>query len=176
MPNGVKAPVNGREMRKLLQRAQKGDESCLPQVKALLSDPNVGPGICDHGGSPAIWLQYTLSEKCAGSNTLLREAIGRKLDKVRTDLEGPSPTPIERLLAERATLCWFMANWYEESFQRTNCVSIKQAEYLQRRIDRAHRRFLTSVETLARVRKLAVPILQVNLANNQQINTSGTPK
>jgi hypothetical protein len=69
-----------------------------------------------------------------------------------------------------------MANWYEESFQRTNCVSIMQAEYLQDRIDRAHRRFLTSVETLARVRKLAVPILQVNLANNQQINTSATPK
>jgi hypothetical protein len=49
-------------------------------------------------------------------------------------------------------------------------MTIGQADYQQRRIDRAHRRFLSAVETLARVRKLAVPMLQVNVAKNQQIN------
>ena len=67
-----------------------------------------------------------------------------------------------------------MTNWYEERFVNADSISITQADYFQRRIDRAHRRFLAAVETLARVRKMAVPILQVNMARNQQINTVGS--
>jgi len=89
-------------------------------------------------------------------------------------LEGPNPTPIERLLAERASVCWFVVNWYEERFTNTSDMSITQADYSQRRIHRAHQRFLSAVETLARVRKLAVPVLQLNVARSQQINTVGT--
>jgi hypothetical protein len=36
-----------------------------------------------------------------------------------------------------------------------------------RKIDKAHARFLTAVRTLAQVRKLALPTLQVNIAKNQ---------
>jgi hypothetical protein len=41
--------------------------------------------------------------------------------------------------------------------------------------DRAHRRFLASVEALARVRKLIVPI-QINIAGHggRQVNVAGT--
>ena len=59
-------------------------------------------------------------------------------------------------------------------FVNASDMSITQADYFQRRIDRAHRRFLSAVETLARVRKLALPILQVNIARNQQVNTVGS--
>jgi hypothetical protein len=50
-------------------------------------------------------------------------------------------------------------------------MSIAQADYFQRRVDRAHRGFLSAVETLARVRKLVFPMPQVNVAKTQQINT-----
>ena len=47
----------------------------------------------------------------------------------------------------------------------------------QRRIDRAHRRLLATLKTLATVRRLAVPAVQINLAHQQQIaqlNTGGS--
>jgi hypothetical protein len=123
-------------------------------------------------GSSAEWLRQSIARKASGGNLLAREAIQRKIDSVRAELEGPNPTPIERLLAERASLCWHIANWYESGFiESIGDMTIGQADYQQRRLDRAHRRFLSAVETLARVRKLAVPMLQVNVAKNQQINT-----
>jgi hypothetical protein len=171
---GVKAPAPGREMEAFLKKAEKGDKSCLPQVHAYLADPDRGPIAIRHCGSSAEWLRQGIARRASGGNLLVMEAIQRNVDQTRAELEGPDPTPIERLLAERAALCWHIANWYENNFVNSEGMSIGQADYHQRRIDRAHRRFLSAVETLARVRKLAVPVLQVNVAKNQQINTVGS--
>ncbi len=46
------------------------------------------------------------------------------------------------------------------------------AEYCQRRINHAHRRYLSTLRTLAQVRKLAVPMVQVNVAR-KQVNLMG---
>jgi hypothetical protein len=170
---GVKAPAPGREMDAFLKRAAKGDESCLPQVRALLADPEHGEITTHYCGSSAEWLRQAIAGKASGGNLLAKEAVLKRIDQVRAELEGPNPTPIERLLAERASLCWQIANWHESTFINSDGMSLGQADHHQRRIDKAHRRFLSAVETLARVRKLAVPILQVNVAKNQQINTVG---
>jgi hypothetical protein len=39
-------------------------------------------------------------------------------------------------------------------------------------MDRAHRRYLSAIKTLATVRKLALPVLQVNIAK-KQVNVAG---
>jgi hypothetical protein len=168
---GVKPPAPGREMDAFLKRAAKGDESCLPQARALLADPDRGEITTHYCGSSAEWLRQAIAGRASGGNLLAREAVLKRIDQVRAELEGPNPTPIERLLAERASLCWQIANWHESTFINSEGMSLGQADHHQRRIDKAHRRFLSAVETLARVRKLAVPVLQVNVARNQQINT-----
>ena len=151
----------GRETDKLLKRAAKGDESCLPEVQALLADGERGTGVA--GGcrvpcrvAPPVHRRTRWPGKHVSRE---RGCKARNSDRVQADLEGPNPTPIERLLAERASLCWFVVNWYEERFVNASDMSITQADYFQRRIHRAHQRFLSAVETLARVRKLAVPSL-----------------
>jgi hypothetical protein len=48
-------------------------------------------------------------------------------------------------------------------------MSLVQSEHAQRRMDRAHRRFLNTVKTLATVRRLALPAVQINVAR-QQVN------
>ena len=171
---GVKAPAPGPEMESFLKKAAKGDESCLPQVRALLSDPERGDITAAYCGSSAEWLRQTIAKKASGGNLLVGESVKKKLDMVRAELEGPNPTPIERLLAERASVCWFVVNWNEDRFANTSDLSITQADYAQRRIDRTHRRFLSAVETLARVRKMALPSLMVNIAKNQQVNVGET--
>jgi hypothetical protein len=167
-----KPPAPGPETRELVKRASKGDESCLPAVRALLADGDRGESYRDWYGSSAEWLRRTIVDKAAGENVIAQEAIHRKLDNVRSELEGPNPTPIERLLAERASLCWFLINWYENSFQSVESMSIAQAHFHLRKIDKAHGRFLSAVRTLAQVRKLALPALQLNIARTQ-VNLAG---
>ena len=50
--------------------------------------------------------------------------------------------------------------------------SLELSRFYDQQADRAHRRFLASVESLARVRKLIIPI-QINIAE-QQVNVAGT--
>jgi hypothetical protein len=120
----------------------------------------------DAQGSASAYLTRTIVEKFSKS-PVVREAVNRKLALLRSELEGPAPTPLERLLAERAALCWFQVNSYEDQFERCRDLNIRQADFHQRKIDAAHRRFLSAVKTLATVRKLALPAIQVNIAKKQ---------
>ena len=47
--------------------------------------------------------------------------------------------------------------------------TVKQSEFFQRRQDRAHRRYLSAIRTLAQVRRLLLPPVQVNIGA-QQVN------
>ena len=55
-------------------------------------------------------------------------------------------------------------------------MTLAQSEHAQRRMDRAHRRFLSTLKTLAAVRRLALPALQINVARQQvnQLNAGGS--
>jgi hypothetical protein len=171
--SSVTVPAPGAETASLYERARKGDESCLPQVRALLDDPERGDAVVEAAGSPAEWLLQSLTQQMAGKDVLVVEAARQKFANEQADIEGPNPTSIERILAERASLCWFAVNLYEEWFANAKDMSLGQADYFQRRIQRAHQRFLSAVETLSRVRKLAVPALQLNIARNQ-VNVAGS--
>jgi hypothetical protein len=151
----------------LVKRAGEGDRGCLSEVRALLADPDDGPDYRKGFGSSADWLRQSIIRKSAGKNVLSQEAIDQELDSIRSELEGPNPTPIERLLAERASLCWFIVHWYENAYANASGWNISQADFQHRKIDKAHARFLSAVRTLAQVRKLALPTLQVNIAKNQ---------
>jgi hypothetical protein len=48
-------------------------------------------------------------------------------------------------------------------------MSLAQSDHAQRRMNRAHQRLMSTLKTLATVRRLALPALQINLAHLQQI-------
>jgi hypothetical protein len=173
-PNGAavaitkpKPPAPGKETDELLQRGLKSDQSVLPQIRALFADGDRGSLHREMFGSPAEWLRLAIKKKAAGESIIMREAIDQTLDKVRSELAGPNPTPIERLLAERAAFCWFIVHWYENAYANSTGWNIDTADLQHRKIDKAHARFLSALLTLARIRKLALPTLQVNIARNQ---------
>ena len=99
----------------IVKLAASGDRGCLPDVQALLADPECGADFRRACGSWGEWLRQSLIKKSAGNNILAREGIAQELDRVRRELEGPNPTPIERLLAERASLCWHIVNQFENT-------------------------------------------------------------
>jgi hypothetical protein len=117
-------------------------------------------------GSPAHHLTDTLVEKYS-TNPIVQEAVRRKLVAVKSELAGPDPTPLEQLLAERASICWLQVNRYENGYELAEEMTIRQAEFHQNKIDAAHRRFLSTVRTLAQIRKLGLPAVQINVGTNQ---------
>jgi hypothetical protein len=124
------------------------------------------------GGDLAREAQQTLINKFSGQNLLLRESLTRKLDLLRDEIAGPNPTPLERLLVERIVTCWLHLYYLETMYAGKENVTLELGSYYQRNISSAQKRFLAAIKTLAVVRKLAVPILQVNIAR-KQVNVAG---
>ena len=99
-----------------------------------------------------------------------RAALARRLGHTRRELDGPSPTPIERLLVDRIVTCGLELSYLEERFAQTfRDGDVAAQKHLDRLVDRAHRRHLLAVKMLAQVRHLIVPVVQLNMAN-QQVN------
>jgi hypothetical protein len=157
----------------LVSRAEEGDESTVPQIRKFIEkDPELVTRYL--GADMADLAERSMVRRVAGKNVGYREAAPRKLALLRDELAGPNPTPIERLLVERAVLCWFAVNDYETRYaQNADDIALGQSEYLQRQIDRGHKRYLSALRTLAAVQKLAVPGIQVNIAR-KQVNVAGS--
>lgn len=172
-PKGMaEPPAKGSEFKALMERAIRGDKSCQEQLDAVLDDPKNGPRIIGIYGNPPRFAEVNVVLGAAGNNLVVQESLTRTMASLRAELAGPEPSPIERLLAERADFCWFVVWRYEEHLTSAKDLTIKQADFHQRRIDAAHRRFLSALRTLAQVRKLALPSVQVNIGQNQ-VNVAG---
>ena len=96
---------------------------------------------------------------------LSQEVIRRQIREVVSELAGPNPTAIERMLARRAALCWVAVNFAETTFANSlsRGTTLSQSDHNQRRLDRAHRRLLSSLKTLAAVRRVPLTAVQVNV-------------
>jgi hypothetical protein len=157
------------ELLALADRAQKGDKSALPAVRELLQDP---ANVDLLGGDLARQAQLTLINKFSGKNLLFQESLTRKLDLMRAELGGANPTPLEKLLVERVVACWLHLHHLEIIYASKESMSLELGAYYQRSLSAAHKRYLSAIKTLAVVRKLAVPVLQVNIAR-KQVNVAG---
>ena len=74
----------------------------------------------------------------------------------------------------RIVACWLQVAYADHlaaGFEQEG-GRIVQGEYWQRMQDRAHRRYLAAIRSLAQVRRLLTPAMQVNIAE-QQVNIAG---
>jgi hypothetical protein len=124
------------------------------------------------GGNLAREAELSFVANAASGDLARCEALLRKLELLRAELAGLDPSPVERLLVERAVACWLQVQDADVRYAQAQPRSPSPAhnDFLQRRMDRAHRRYLSALRTLATVRKLALPVLQVNIAGKQQVN------
>ena len=162
-------PLKVEELIALTDRAQRGDKTTLPALRELLKQPGAVDLL---GGDLARQAQLTLIDKFSGNNLLLKESLTRKLELLGAELAGANPTPVERLLVERIVTCWLHVHHLEMTYAGKDSRSPELGSYYQRCLDRAQKRYLAAIRTLAQVRKLAVPVLQVNIAR-KQVNVAG---
>jgi hypothetical protein len=168
-PADSDVPTTAEDLHKVIQRAQKGDASTLPALRKLLEVP---ANVDALGGDLARQAQHSLINKFSGDNLLFKESLPRKLDLMRAELAGANPTPLERLLVDRIVTCWLHLHHLEAIYAGKDGMSLELGTYYQRSLSAAHKRYLSAIKTLAVVRKLAVPVLQVNIAR-KQVNVAG---
>jgi hypothetical protein len=157
------------ELLALADRAQKGDRAVLPALRAVLKNPAAVDLL---GGDLAGQAQLALVGKFGGKNLLYQESLARKLELLRDELSGATPTPLERLLVESVVTCWLHVYHLELINASKESMSLDLGAYYQRSLSAAQKRYLAAIKALALVRKLAVPVLQVNIAR-KQVNVAG---
>jgi hypothetical protein len=142
------------ELARLLKRAEQGDHSVLPELrKALAADAN----LWRHYGDLAAQAEASLILLAAGNNLLLAESLQHKLQALKDELGGESPSPLERLLVERTTATWLQVSSFDGLAAQSAAATEARLKLILKEQDAAHRRHLTAVKTLATVRKLLRP-------------------
>jgi hypothetical protein len=156
-----------------MKLAERGDEKALAIVKDLYKE------------LPHLWPKANLLQRNAeldlinlmtngGKQLHSKLVIEHQLNQMRADLAGPDATPLEQLLVDRVVVCWLDCMYADllKVKRLTGHHSVSEGEYFSRRAEQAQRQFLKAVRALAMVRRLRVPAIQVNLAN-QQVNVAG---
>lgn len=97
-------------------------------------------------------------------------------DQARDELGFKSAPIIEKMMIEHIILCWLRLALAELQFSAVMAhgAPLAQIEHHQRRVGAAQRRFTRASESLARMRKLARPSFQINVAakGGQQVNVT----
>jgi hypothetical protein len=128
----------------------------MPELKQALDEQ---PEVWRRGGDLARLAEEAWLRLAAGPDLLLHEGLRRTLARLKEDLAGPDPSPLETLLVGRVVACWLQLHHaeaiYAHAHQPTpNLLLLRE---LQQRQESAERRLHAALKQLALVRKLLRP-------------------
>lgn len=157
----------------LFERATEGDPKVRLRLRALIERGVVR--IPEY--EAAAIAEVTSAQVGHGANLLVQEVQIRELRRTAMELAGPDPSPLERLLAHRVAVCQQALHRAEAQLavQTNKGVSADRVEFLDRRVDGAHRRFLQAAKMLATVRRLGAtgPAVQVSVSQTVNVEAKG---
>jgi hypothetical protein len=116
---------------------------------------NANPSLWQNAGDLTRMTEQMWLERICGTNLFNGQAMRRHVEAMKRDLAGPSPTPLEKLLAERIAACWLAsqhadlaaATGVDTDGAKVTLVKLQQMES-------ANRRLLATMKSLAVVRRL----------------------
>jgi hypothetical protein len=164
------------ELRALLKATSKAQpaQADLAKLKAALA---AVPKLADVLGNLAEQAELQILQNAVPNDIGFALAVSKRCEVQRNELGYEDASPIERSLIEHVCLCWLRLYVCELRYE-TNTKSsqtLAQGAYWEKKLSSHQRRYLRSVESLARVRRLLKepksPVLNMLLA--QQINNRG---
>jgi hypothetical protein len=161
---------------KLLVKAvdkQKPDPQAVAELRRHLT---AMPDLCLALGDAGSLLENRLIQRLFPRKST-EMAARQRAAAVRDGLGYEGAPQLEQLLIDHAVLCWLRLQDAEAGYSvnMDRSLPVANADYWDRHLAAAQRRYLRACETLARVRRLLHPTLQVNIAaqGGQQVNVSG---
>ncbi len=151
------------EVKDMVVRARQGDTSAHSDLQAFLDTQasDLVQKVRDLGHqAERSWITALCGEDLAA-----QEILTRQLMTMEGGLASPHDSPLEALLLKRVVLTWVGLQHAEIALARhLRLPSSPHEDRLQQRVDRASRRFLAAVKTLAQLRKLGPKTaIQVNI-------------
>jgi hypothetical protein len=161
-------------LRSLSEKVEAGDKSARKELRKAVRESS--PEVVAQASELAHRSQWALIKTAAAGESLVEEALLTRLDLLRVEIAGENPSALERLLTEKIVGAWLLGELLEllNSAQLTTGVpKDKRVEHSFLKFylgwqEQAHRRLLSSIKTLAQVRRLQslTPGVQVNIQNN----------
>ena len=151
--------------REIMRRAQEGDAAVVPALRKLLREDD--DELIDAGHLARMALARAASKE---GDLLTREVYMAQMERDAEELAGPNPSPLEKVLAERIAISRFRCYYYEclcAMGLRKDTLNVDAHKH--KRLAAAQKDFLSACRTLAQVRKLELPFVQVNVAERQQV-------
>jgi hypothetical protein len=146
-------------LRDILERANRGDESALPELKQTFDEH---PELAALLGDLVQHAEDALLRWATGTCLAAREAIARQVAELRARLSATANSELEKLLIDRICISWIEVYAADVQFTERMANGMgtgPAAQVAQKVLDRAHQRFLTAVRALATVQKLTRPAL-----------------
>jgi hypothetical protein len=146
------------------------DNPAEEEVTALREYLSRHPSLWKHIGNLAENAARNLINSVQGTPAL-KEALKVGYEQMRLDLGWEEATALERLLIEQVVLSWmrlYLVEHHHTAVMKEQ-LTLQQGQYWEGRLNAAQRRFLRACASLARIRKMDLPALQINFAE-QQVN------
>jgi hypothetical protein len=140
-------------------------------VKALRQFLNDNPGIWRNIGDLAEQANLAMIQDMKASPAQ-KETMKHGLWALERDLAQPGDGELEKLIIRQITGCWLRLSYVEYTLSNgtvNSAFNMAQGAYWEKRASTAQRRYLRAIETLARVRRLRLPAMQINIGE-QQVN------
>ncbi len=164
-------------LRALSSEAEAGDQEARAELRRAVA--KCSPAVIAEASNVARRAEWMLMKTISAGEPLMQETLEVRLEQMRGEIAGESPTPLEMLLAERVVAGWLLVEVLEALISaqfRTGPkgaqkgVRVTPAYILQmsKILESATRRHFAAIQTLARVRKLQnnTPGVQYNTQIN----------
>lgn len=158
-------------------RATDRDKPTDEARKMLDEFLNSDPTLWHYAGDLVEQAARHLISKTA-STYAIKASMTKGWEQLQIDLVRPSDGVLEGLLVQQVVVAWLYLSYVEYQYAAMTTLegmTIQRAEYWERRLSAAQRRYLRATETLARVRRLQLPAVQVNIGA-QQVNQVNAPR
>ena len=167
-PTAVSVPAQATEFAELVRRVNKSNPE-PKDVEVLRQRLQESPELWRLAGDLTRDAYDQLVDLAVRDQALVAESLKAGRLAMRDELGYQHASPLERLLIDQVVLCWLRMHCAEFSYTETFKKSRPPAEseYWERRLSGAQRRYLRACETLARIQKLKLPTVQVNIGHKQ---------
>lgn len=158
------------ELRALVDRVNKKKPDAA-DVRALRAFFDEHPQIWRITGDLAEQANLNMIETMQAPKSM-KESLIVGLSAMAAELTQPGDGALERLIIGQIVGCWLRLSFVEYAYGRGTAegnFNMAQGAYWEKRVSAAQRRYLRAVESLARVRRLRLPAVQVNIGA-QQVN------
>src|SRR5215208_1865712 len=163
------------KLEKLSDKVANGDKKARGELRRLLRES--GPEVIREASELARMGQRFLIKTAARGEALAEEALVIRLEMMRSKIGGPDPSALELLLVEKIVSACMLTEVLE-LFLNAQLTALPKSQRMPHSVlkfyrgwqERAHRRLLSSIRELARVRRLQSRV--PNSQTNVQINLS----